>query len=98
MKIDKTYSELWYLANSNEDVEVRQTANMAIKTLQKMQVELDLICPNESLKAEKLRLMEQISELVSLNLWSARRLKHQQYKDFAYEELEKITGLKHERV
>lgn len=36
-------------------------------------------------------------ELISLNLWSARRL-HKSHKEFAYDELEKITGEKHERV
>jgi hypothetical protein len=41
---------------------------------------------------------EIIKELISLNLWSARRLNHQQHKDFAYDELEKITGEKHERL
>jgi hypothetical protein len=44
------------------------------------------------------KLKEMNKELISLNLWSARRLKHQQYKDFAYDELDKITGQKHERV
>lgn len=32
----------------------------------------------------------QIEELTSLNLWSARRLSQQQYKDFSYDELEKL--------
>jgi hypothetical protein len=41
---------------------------------------------------------EVIKDLISLNLWSARRLKHQQYKDFAYDELDGITNEKHERV
>lgn len=41
---------------------------------------------------------EKVEELISLNLWSARRLKTQQYKDFAYDELEKITVEKHERL
>lgn len=36
-------------------------------------------------------------ELISLNLWSARRLP-KVHKEFAYNELEKITNLKHERI
>lgn len=39
----------------------------------------------------------EIEELTGLNLWSARRL-HSIYKKFAYDELEKITGKKHERI
>jgi hypothetical protein len=38
-----------------------------------------------------------IDELISLNLWSARRL-HTLYKEFAYNELEKITGQYYERL
>ncbi|MEE3950750.1 hypothetical protein [Peribacillus frigoritolerans] len=37
------------------------------------------------------------NELISLNLWSARRL-HKIHKEFAYNELDKITGQKHERL
>lgn len=36
--------------------------------------------------------------LKSLCLWSARRLSHEQYKDFAYDDYEKITGEKTERL
>ncbi|WP_078382355.1 hypothetical protein [Sutcliffiella halmapala] len=36
------------------------------------------------------------NELISLNLWSARRLGFT-HKEFAFNELEKITGEKHER-
>lgn len=46
----------------------------------------------------KTRYSTSMDELISLVLWSTRRLKHQYYKDFAYDELEKITGMKHERV
>ena len=42
--------------------------------------------------------LKENKELKSLCLWSARRLPHPQYKDFAYGELEKITGQKHERL
>lgn len=38
-----------------------------------------------------------IEELISLNLWSARRL-HKTHKDFAYNELDEITDQKHERI
>lgn len=38
-----------------------------------------------------------IDELISLNLWSARRLS-KIHKEFAYNELEVITNQKHERV
>jgi DNA-directed RNA polymerase subunit M/transcription elongation factor TFIIS len=41
---------------------------------------------------------EIIKELISLNLWQARRLYYNQYKDFAYEELEKNTDEKYERL
>ena len=44
------------------------------------------------------KLQEENEELKSLSLWSIRRLKHQQYKDYAYDEYEKITGDKPERV
>ncbi|MGX2959363.1 hypothetical protein JNUCC23_08845 [Peribacillus sp. JNUCC 23] len=37
MKIDKTYSELWDLVNNHEDETVRETAQIAINTLQKQQ-------------------------------------------------------------
>ncbi|NPC94804.1 hypothetical protein HOO54_22170 [Bacillus sp. WMMC1349] len=39
---------------------------------------------------------QKIKELESLCLWSIRRL-HQTYKDFAYDEYEKITGDNPER-
>ncbi len=42
----------------------------------------------------KERYTNEIKELKSLCLWSARRLKHQQYKDFAYDQFENITGEK----
>lgn len=38
-----------------------------------------------------------IEELVSLNLWSARRLP-KTHKEFAYGMLEELTNKKHERV
>ena len=44
------------------------------------------------------KLKEENEELKSLSLWSIRRLKHQQYKDYAYNEYEKITGVGVERV
>ena len=44
------------------------------------------------------KLQEENEELKSLSLWSLRRLKHQQYKGYAYDEYEKITGDKPERV
>ncbi|MDA7028475.1 hypothetical protein PJ311_18210 [Bacillus sp. CLL-7-23] len=40
---------------------------------------------------------EEIKELKSLCLWSIRRL-HKTYKDFAYDEYEKITGDSPERL
>jgi hypothetical protein len=43
-------------------------------------------------------LEEERKELKSLCLWSARRLKHPQYKDFAYDEYEKITSENPERL
>lgn len=49
-------------------------------------------------EVENEELKKEIQELKSLCLWVARRLKHQQYKDFAYEEYEKITGEKPERL
>ncbi|AZV43635.1 hypothetical protein BAOM_3026 [Peribacillus asahii] len=42
-------------------------------------------------------LEEQRKELISLSLWSARRL-HKIHKNFAYNELDKITEQKHERL
>ena len=42
-------------------------------------------------------LEEQRKDLVSLNLWSARRL-YKVQKKFAYDELDKITGQEHERL
>lgn len=41
MRIDKTYSELWDLANTHEDIVVYETVKMAINTLQKLQKEID---------------------------------------------------------
>lgn len=43
------------------------------------------------------RQQEERKELISLNLWSARRL-HNIHKKFAYDELEIITGEVHERI
>lgn len=43
------------------------------------------------------QLIEEINELISLNLWSARRLP-KIYKQFAYDELDTITGNLHERL
>jgi hypothetical protein len=40
----------------------------------------------------------QNNDLISLVLWTTRRLSHKQYKDFTYDELEKITGKSFERV
>jgi hypothetical protein len=45
----------------------------------------------------KERYADEVGELISLNLWSARRL-HKTHKKFVYDELEKITGQKHERL
>lgn len=42
-------------------------------------------------------LQKERTELISLNLWSARRL-HNVHKKFAYDELEVITGDTHERI
>ena len=39
LRIDKTYSELWNLVNNHDDGTVRETAKMAINTLQKLQEE-----------------------------------------------------------
>lgn len=44
------------------------------------------------------RLKEMNKELVSLNLWQARRLPDPQRKQFAYDELDKITKQQHERL
>lgn len=44
------------------------------------------------------RLRSANKELTSLNLWSARRLRGQHHKNFAYDCLEKITSEKHERL
>lgn len=52
----------------------------------------------EDQKAAIEDLLEERKELISLNLWSARRLKNDWYKNFAYDELETITGEKHERL
>jgi hypothetical protein len=43
-------------------------------------------------------LEEENKELKSLCLWAIRRLSHQQYKDFAYNEYEKITGEQPEKL
>jgi hypothetical protein len=56
------------------------------------------ICSKEWLQKELGNLEKEVNELISLNLWSARRLSHQQYKDFAYNQLEKLTEQKHERL
>lgn len=40
---------------------------------------------------------ELIAELISLNLWQARRI-HPIYKTFVYDDLEKITGEKFDRL
>jgi len=42
-------------------------------------------------------LEEENKELKSLSLWAIRRV-HKSYKDFAYDEYEKITGEKPERL
>jgi hypothetical protein len=56
------------------------------------------VLDKEWLRKELNYLEKEIHELIRLNLRSARRLSHQQYKDFAYGELEKITEQNHERV
>lgn len=38
-----------------------------------------------------------IKDMISLNLWSARRL-HKVHKGFAYDELERVTGEVYERL
>jgi hypothetical protein len=48
-------------------------------------------------REEVIRLRDENHELVSLNLWSARRLPSI-HKQFAYDELELISGTEHERV
>jgi hypothetical protein len=70
-----------------------------IETVEKQQKEIKMLDGAVAQDDEtKTRYANEIGELISLNLWSARRLKHQQYKDFAYDELEKITRQKHDRV
>jgi hypothetical protein len=56
------------------------------------------ICDKDWLQKELDNLEREVNELISLNLWTARRLSHQQYKDFAYTQLEKITEQTHERL
>lgn len=46
---------------------------------------------------EIMRREEERAELISLNLWSARRL-HKAHKKFAYDELDKIANDSHERL
>ena len=41
---------------------------------------------------------DKYDEVVSVALWAIRRLPTKQYKDFAYNELDKVTGQKWERV
>ena len=41
---------------------------------------------------------EENDEVVSVALWAIRRLSNKQHKDFAYDELEEVTGQKWERV
>lgn len=45
-----------------------------------------------------LALMAVIEDLISLNLWQARRIKPKQYKDYVYNEIERMTGQNHERL
>lgn len=62
--------------------------------------ELELDYDEEKIEkiADYLRKSEQeIKELRSLSLWSIRRV-HKIHKDFAYNEYEKITGEKPERL
>ncbi len=43
------------------------------------------------------KLNQLIGDMISLNLWSARRL-HEAHKGFAYDELERVTGEEYERL
>lgn len=47
---------------------------------------------------ENMKLKNQLDELISLNLWSARRLLHKDHRQWAYDELETITGESYERL
>lgn len=57
------------------------------------------ICRHNILRrsCETCDLEEENKELKSLSLWAIRRT-HKTYKDFAYNEYEKITGEKPERL
>lgn len=73
--------------------------NYLIKLIERQREEIILLeNAVEDDDVTKTRYATTMSELISLLLWSARRLSHQQYKDFVYDELEEITGFKHERV
>lgn len=66
--------------------------------LKKKQQEIELL--DEFVKEDqktKERYSNEIKELISLNLWSARRL-HKTHKDYAYTDLEKITKQKYQRL
>lgn len=61
---------------------------------------MSYLLPHEQLQEAELYIERQIKlidELISLNLWSARRLS-KVHKEFAYDELDKMTNQQHERV
>lgn len=58
MRIDKTYSELWNLVHKHEDNAVRETAQMAINALQKLEeqnIHLKEISKNRNVEFEAYR-------------------------------------------
>jgi hypothetical protein len=65
-----------------------------------MSIDYQYLLPHERLQEAEFYIEYQkakIDELVSLILWSARRLPNA-HKEFAYNELDEITNDKHERL
>lgn len=83
MKIDKTYSELWDLVNTHEDEIVKETAKMAINTLQKLQKEHE---------KEYDRLRKQIYELAEEKHVAYMKLNKATEKSFRYEKALKVIA------
>lgn len=86
MNMDKIKKQ-WYEYNEEFD----NSEYMDIDTHTSMAMQVGRLI-SEVEKQQKI-----IEELTSLNLWSARRL-HKTHKDFAYSELDELTGQKHERI
>ena len=77
---------------------VKKSENSNQAKYKQLQNEFDEYKSGNDIKVSAITDLRKVNEeLVSLNLWSARRLRNA-HKDFAYNDLERITKRNHERV